>query len=131
MSNCSALQLSTTTESLCCGTRSVDRNVPPKMRVIGESVALACDPRLEFSDAEKGDPYRPCYYCPILTPNLHPSIFLRWLFFALLSAINGLGVRLWRNRGEERQEFVLKRVKVKSQELFGVFLVSALRYELS
>ena len=92
---------------------------------------LSLCPGLELSDVEKGDLYRSCYHCPILTADLHPSIFLRCLFFALLSVIKGLSVRLGRDRGEERQKFVLKRVKVKAQELFGVFLVSTLRHELS
>ena len=86
----------------------------------------------ELSDTEKGDPHRSCYHCPILTPNLHPSVFPRYSFFALLgSAVKGLSVRVGRNRGEERQKFVLKCVKVKSQELFSVFLMPALRRKLS
>jgi len=63
---------------------------------------LSLCPTLGFSDAEKGDPYRSCYHGPILTSNLHPSIFLRRLFFTLLGAIRGLSIRLGRNRGEER-----------------------------
>jgi len=87
--------------------------------------------RLGLPGAEGGDPYRSCYCHPILAPDLHPSIFLWHLFFALLSVVEGLSVRLGRNRGEERQKFVLKRVKVKTQELFRVFLVPTLRHKLS
>lgn len=87
--------------------------------------------RLELPGAEEGGPYRSCYCCPILAPNLHPSILLWHLFFASLSVIGGLSVRLGGNRGEERQKFVLKRVKVKTQELFRVFLMPALRHKLS
>ena len=61
-----------------------------------------------------GGSYRSCHYCPILTADLHPSAFLRCLFFALLGMIKGLSVRFGRNGGKERQKFVLKRIKVKA-----------------
>jgi len=86
---------------------------------------------LGFPGTEEGGPYRSCYHGPILTPDLHPSTFLRCLFFALLGMIEGLCVRFGRNGGEERQKFVLECVKVKAQELFCVFLMSTLRHNLS
>ena len=92
---------------------------------------LSLSRRLGVSGVEKEDPYRSRYHCPVLTPDLHPSAFLGCLFFTLLGMIKGLGVRLGRNRGEERQKFVLKRVKVKTQELFRVFLMPTLRRKLS
>jgi hypothetical protein len=42
MSSCSERQSSTTTESRWPGTRSVERNLPPKTRVIGDSTPLTC-----------------------------------------------------------------------------------------
>ena len=79
----------------------------------------------------KGDPYRSHYHRPILTPDLHPSIFLRRHFFALLGAIEGLGFGLRGDRGKERQKLVLKRVEVKTQKLFRIFLMTTLRHKLS
>ena len=84
----------------------------------------------EPADAERGATYRSCHHRPILTPNLHPPILLRRLFLAFLGMVGGLSGRLGRNRGEERQQFVLKRVKVKAQELLRVLLMPTLRHKL-
>jgi hypothetical protein len=59
-------------------------------------------------------PYRSGDDCPILTSDLHPAVYPRCLFFVLLGVIGRLGFGFWRNRGKERQEFILKCVKVKA-----------------
>jgi hypothetical protein len=80
-----------------CGTEGTSENAGDR-RLGG----LRLVKTLELPGAEQADPYRPCYHCPIITPDLHPSIFLRYLFFALLGVIEGLSFRLERNGGEER-----------------------------
>lgn len=109
-----------------CGTESTSENAGD-----GRVGGLSLPQRLGPSSINKRDSYRSCHHCPVFTPDLHPSIFLRCLFFALRGVIKGLGVRFGRNITEERQKLVLKRVKVKAQELFRVFLMPTLRCKLS
>ena len=58
---------------------------------------------LGLVSAERGAAYSSCHHSSIPTTDLHPSTFLGRLFLTFLDAIGELGVRLRRNRGEERQ----------------------------
>lgn len=86
MSSCKDRQSSMTTESFCCGARSVERNLPPNIRVIGDSAVLIyrcphpCINVISTKQLRMKRTHSPRDYHPIPLSDFHPPILLWWFF---------------------------------------------------